>query len=242
MPRRALLTSLALLQVLTVALGVGVAVAHERPAPAPAVRVLAAVPASPVAALPVRPAPRPAATHRAAPKKAPVVRKRPTPTPTATRAPRPAATKAPAPVATKAATTTRQLTRQERLMAYVAGIPGYHAGDALWSYKEGLDSWGVAVMGGGTIYLSPSVPEDKLYSVVRHEWSHILSARDYGNNVALAKSEMNRVFGGTGLTGSERAADCMARILGATYTVYTQCTSATWQAAARRLVAGQRLL
>ena len=241
--RRALLTSLALVQVLTVALGVGVAVAHERSAPAQAMTVLAAVPASPPAVVPERPTPRPtpSATRRAVVKKALVVRTRPAPTPTATRAPRPAATKAPAPAPTTAATTTPHLTAQQRLMAMVAGIPGYHAGDALWSYKPGLDSWGVAVMGGGTVYLSPSVPADKLYSVVRHEWSHILSARDYGNDVALAKAEMNRWFGGTGLTGAERAADCMARVLGATYTLYTQCTNATWQAGARRLVAGQRL-
>jgi hypothetical protein len=52
---------------------------------------------------------------------------------------------------------------------------------------------------------------------------------------------MNAWFGGSGLTGPERAADCMAILQGATWTHYTTCTNTHWQAGARLLVSGHRL-
>jgi hypothetical protein len=52
---------------------------------------------------------------------------------------------------------------------------------------------------------------------------------------------MNSWFGGSGLTGPERAADCMARQLGAQWTHYTSCQDAHWQAGARMLLNGRPL-
>ena len=74
-------------------------------------------------------------------------------------------------------------------------------------------TWGVTDWYHDTIYISPSVPTGYLPSVVRHEWSHELSVRAYGGDVAGAVRAMNRGFGGpgaTGIRGAEYAADCMA--------------------------------
>jgi hypothetical protein len=241
MPRPLRVTALASLQVVVLSLGVGMAMAHEPAQPA----VAATVPSAPSAREPVvhpvarhtaRAVPSPAATRRkAAPR--PVRKRVASPRPTATSAPKPAAT-----VATTAPrTSTRTLSAQERLMATVARIPGYRTGDAVWSIRPGLGSWGMAVMGGATVYISPDVPADKLYDVVVHEWSHLLSIKAYNGDVTGAIAAMNRYFGGTDLVGAERAADCMARLLGASWTHYTSCTSTAWRDGARRLISRQRL-
>ena len=41
--------------------------------------------------------------------------------------------------------------------------------------------------------------------------------------------------------GAERAADCMARALGASWFGYTSCTDPTWRAHAAQLLSGRRL-
>jgi hypothetical protein len=105
-------------------------------------------------------------------------------------------------------------------------------------------NWGTADWYHDTIYISPRVPAPYLPSVARHEWSHELSARAYGGDVAAAVRAMNRVFGGpgaTGMRGAEYAADCMAIRLGATWTHYTGCRKRAWRRAAARLVRGRRL-
>ena len=91
------------------------------------------------------------------------------------------------------------------------------------------------------LYVSPDVPRNRLYDVAVHEWSHELSVLDYNGDVDAATQAMNSWFGGTGLTGAERAADCMAILQGATWTHYTTCTDSRWRAGAKLLVSGQPL-
>jgi hypothetical protein len=133
------------------------------------------------------------------------------------------------------------LSPEQRMMRAVARIPGYHSGDAQWAISSAWGHWGVADLYGGTAYISPTVPADRMYDVVAHEWSHLLTVKAYGGDVMGALAATNSWFGGSNLTGEERAADCMARILGATWTHYTSCTNATWRQGARRLLARQRL-
>jgi len=166
---------------------------------------------------PVKAAPRPAArpVRKSQPKKA-VVRR------------------------TTTTTTVRALTGKALMLAAVARIPGYPTDGATWVMTSKYGSWGVADWKNGIVYISPSVPANRMFDVVAHEWSHVLSVRAY-DSTTEAKAAMNRVFGGSGLTGAERAADCMARQLGASWTHYTDCTNATWRAAAAKLVAGERV-
>jgi hypothetical protein len=127
------------------------------------------------------------------------------------------------------------------LMRQVARIPTYHSGQARWVVSRAYDFWGTADWYHDVLYVSPDVPRSKLYDVAVHEWSHELSVLDYGGDVDSATSAMNAWFGGSGLTGAERAADCMAILQGATWTHYTTCTNAHWQAGARLLVSGKTL-
>ena len=215
-----------------------VATANAAPAAAAHAPVAASAPA--VAMAP--PAPvrvKPVVTHKPTPKPTPkpvVHHVAPKPSPTATHR---TTSPSPSPTATRTSSTS-SLTPEQRMMRAVAQIPGYRSGDALWVMRH-QSSWGLALMGGGTVYISTTVPADKMYDVVSHEWSHLLSVRAYSNDVNAATSAMNDWFGGTGLTGSERAADCMAKLLGAHWTNYTPCTNTRWIAGAKRLVAGQRL-
>ena len=199
---------------------------------------LEAPPAKPVvvpspAAKP-KPKPSPAAKPKAitAPKPKPTVRH--TSTAPVVKAP------APAPVVTRT-TSSGSLTQKEIMMRAVARIPGYRSGEAVWIVKSGLGSWGLSAMGGGTVWISTTVPSNRMYDVVSHEWSHILSVKNYDNHTSVALDAMNAYFGGSGLTGAERAADCMAILLGATWTNYTSCTNTHWRDGARRLLNRQRL-
>jgi len=95
--------------------------------------------------------------------------------------------------------------------------------------------------GHSTVYVSPAVPADRIDDVVVHEWSHLVSVRDYGFDVPQATAAMNSYFGGSGLVGAERAADCMALRLGAAWTHYSSSDDAHWRAGADRLLQGQAL-
>jgi hypothetical protein len=128
------------------------------------------------------------------------------------------------------------------LNAAIARIPTYRSGTARWVVSSKYDFWGTADWYHDVLYVAPGVPVSKLYDVAVHEWSHELSVLDYGGDVAAATRAMNATFGGGGLTGPERAADCMAILQGASWTHYTTCTDATWRAAAARLVAGKTLV
>ena len=132
-------------------------------------------------------------------------------------------------------------TPRQRLDAAVARIPGYGTSPVTWLLQANDGHWGTADWYRDVIWISPRVPSGRVYDVVVHEWSHVKSVRDYGGDVNLAVSEMNRYFGGSGLIGAERAADCMARLDGARWTHYTSCADSRWRAGAAQLLAGRRL-
>jgi hypothetical protein len=158
-----------------------------------------------------------------------------------------AATGAPAPAGatvagTAAATSADRPTSWSALNSVIADIPSYQPGVADWLVSSKFDFWATADWYGNVIYVNPSVPVDRLYDVVVHEWSHLLSVQAYDGNVRRAKRAMNRWFGGHHLVGAERAADCMARVQGATWTYYTACHKRHWRHGARRLINGRPLV
>lgn len=128
----------------------------------------------------------------------------------------------------------------QQLQAAVVHIPGISADSARWVLED-TGSWGVADWRHNTVYIAPRTPQSKLYSVVVHEWSHLQSVRAYGGDVGAAVTAMRAYYGGTRRDGVEIAADCMARLQGATWTNYTPCRNARWMAGARRLLAGRTL-
>ena len=150
-----------------------------------------------------------------------------------------AAGRAPSPAASAARTGTRQ--QPHTLAAAVARIPGNQAEGARWVARAYRGHWGATDWYRNTIYISPRTPPSRLYSVVAHEWSHLVQVRAYGGNVAAAVRAMTERFGGTGLTGAERAADCMALLQGATWTKYTACADPDWRRSAAVLLQGRRL-
>jgi roadblock/LC7 domain-containing protein len=123
----------------------------------------------------------------------------------------------------------------------IARIPTYRPGAAIWLVSDKYGHWGTADWYHATLYISPAVPTARVYDVAVHEWSHELSVLDYDGDVDAATAAMNATFGGSGLVGAERAADCMAKLQGASYTHYTSCTDTDWRRAAARLLAGSRL-
>jgi hypothetical protein len=123
----------------------------------------------------------------------------------------------------------------------IAAIPSYEPGSTRWVVSLRFDFWATADWYRDVIYVSPLVPKARLYDVAVHEWSHLLSVRAYDGNVRRARRAMNRWFGGHGLVGAERAADCMAIVQGARWTHYTSCRNRDWRHGARRLVAGRQL-
>lgn len=133
------------------------------------------------------------------------------------------------------------LTFTAALMKQVARIPTYHPGQARWVVSRAYDFWGTADWYHDVLYVSPDVPRNRLYDVAVHEWSHELSVLDYAGDVDTATAAMNAWFGGKGLVGAERAADCMAILQGATWTHYTTCTNSLWRQGAAKLVAGKPL-
>lgn len=134
-----------------------------------------------------------------------------------------------------------KLTTQQQLDLAVARIPGHADPKTRWVLTSAYGSWGTADWYHNIVYVSPTVPSNRMYDVVIHEYSHLQSVAAYSGNVDLAMSAMNGYFGGSGLTGAERAADCMALLQGATWTHYTPCTDAHWRDGARRLIQGERL-
>lgn len=149
-----------------------------------------------------------------------------------TRTPLSVAHVAPTPVTWPGPTTWSELNRA------ITRIPGTGAERARWIVSERYGHWGTADWYDDTIYISPRVAKAMLYAVAVHEWSHLLSVRPYPD-VATATAAMNNVFGGSGLTGAERAADCMAILQGARWTHYTSCPSQAWRSAAALLLDGR---
>jgi len=123
----------------------------------------------------------------------------------------------------------------------VARIPNYRPGIVRWVISSRFGHWGTTDWYHATLYISPTVPRSYVYDVAVHEWSHELTVLDYDGDVAAATAATNRSFGGAGLVGEERAADCMAVLQGASWTHYTSCASAQWRESARRLLRGEQL-
>jgi len=184
--------------------------------------------------------PRPAAEVHTLSDKRAVVKPAAKPRHTATPAPQPSRP-SPKPATVRRTATVAAPTFQQSLDAAITRIPTYRPGAARWIVSRAYDFWGTADWYHDVLYVSPDVPLSKLYDVAVHEWSHELSVLDYAGDVAAATAAMNAWFGGSGLTGPERAADCMAVLQGARWTHYTTCTNAAWRTGAARLIAGQRL-
>lgn len=125
------------------------------------------------------------------------------------------------------------------LNAAIARIPGYRPGSIEWSVTTRYGHYGTTDLATAQIHISPHVPLSLLDSVVRHEYAHVLSVRAYGGRWRTTVSALNAAFGGTGNQGVERAADCMALELGASWTHHTSCTSSAWRTMARHLLAGR---
>jgi hypothetical protein len=123
----------------------------------------------------------------------------------------------------------------------LASIPGYRSGVARWAITNRFGHWGTTDLSSGRIYISPSTPAAKLYSVAAHEYAHVLTSAAYGWHWQAMSMAMDRWYGGGPLIARERAADCMARAMGATWTNYTACSNAHWLTGARTLLAGRRL-
>ena len=123
----------------------------------------------------------------------------------------------------------------------IASIPVFSSGVATWVVTARYGHWGATDLGTGRIYISPRVPASKLYAVAVHEYAHALASHTYRRDWRAMGAAMDRWYGGGPVTGRERAADCMAKIDGATWTHYTSCRNAHWRAGARLLLAGRRL-
>jgi hypothetical protein len=135
----------------------------------------------------------------------------------------------------------RATTPQDRLDDAMSRIKGLKTFHVTWRLQSNDGHWGTADWYTDTIWISPRVPANRFFDVAVHEWSHLKSVHDYGGDVNAAVAAMNRYFGGSGLVGAERAADCMARLQGATWTHYTSCGQAYWRHGAARLLAGGQL-
>lgn len=72
-----------------------------------------------------------------------------------------------------------------------------------------------------TIHINSSKPLGFLKYAVAHECAHIKQYVKYGGNIDRLKRDMNRVYGGSGFTGLERNADCVAQHWGYRTSVYT---------------------
>jgi hypothetical protein len=152
--------------------------------------------------------------------------------------PKPVPRPAPPPTPTRRA---KGPTGWPALDAAIARIPGYAPGGIRWSVTSRYGHWGATDLATSEIFISPAVNPDLLDSVVRHEYAHVVTVRVYGGDWRAAKSATNAAFGGSGRTGVERAADCMARAMGASWTQYTPCTRQDWRQLSHRLLSGRRL-
>jgi hypothetical protein len=129
----------------------------------------------------------------------------------------------------------------------IARIPGYRDGIANWHVTSRFGHYGITDAnqpGAANIYISPTVPVSKLYSVAAHEYGHAVVIANYGTGYGpytRYSRDMVAWFGGTTVTGLERAADCIALRLGATWTNYTGCGDPHWQEGARILLGGGTL-
>jgi len=91
-------------------------------------------------------------------------------------------------------------------------------GLATWVFQRN-GGWGAS--DGRTVFIDPDVPADKRFSVMVHEYSHILQARVFGS-LRNSKAVLSPIIGtsASDITANESTADCMALMQGATWVDY----------------------
>jgi hypothetical protein len=137
---------------------------------------------------------------------------------------------------------TPRLSFAKDLERQVARIPLYQPGIARWEVVPDLAVYGVTRLRTRTVYLSPRIPRTLLYSVVAHEWGHVISTYAYGGDLRVSQQAFKAWFGGGSMsTATERAADCIAVLLGATWTHYTACRDEHRRLGALYLANGMQL-
>lgn len=131
---------------------------------------------------------------------------------------------------------------EQEMRRQVARIPLYQPGVARWVVVPDLAVYGVTSLRTRTIYLSPRIPRKLLYSVVAHEWGHVISTQAYGGDLHASQQAFKEWFGGGSMkVATERAADCIAVLLGASWTHYTGCRDEHWRLGALYLANGMKL-
>ena len=143
-----------------------------------------------------------------------------------------------------AAAARSQTVHHATVQSVVAQLPNYFPGVVHWKVSTSWRHYGTTNWDTNTITISAFTPLNLLYSVIAHEWSHEIQAYDYHREFWRIVTSMNRHFGGPGTSGQrgiEYSADCMAVVLGATWTDYTSCHNKKWRHAAKRLLAGHEL-
>lgn len=109
-------------------------------------------------------------------------------------------------------------------------------GRATWVFGRN-GGWGAS--DGHTIYIDPDVPTDKRFSVLVHEYGHVLEARVYGSlDASIAALSALTGAGSSDITANESTADCIALLQGATWVNYG-CDDSL-RAAASAILAGHR--
>jgi len=91
-------------------------------------------------------------------------------------------------------------------------------GLATWVFERN-GGWGAS--DGHIAYIDPNLPTDKRFSVMVHEYSHVLQARVYGS-LRNSKAALSAIIGASpsDVTANESTADCMALMQGATWVNY----------------------
>lgn len=79
-------------------------------------------------------------------------------------------------------------------------------GLGVWVFER---NGGMGASDGHTVFIDPAVTPDKRFSVMAHEYAHLLQAQQYGS-LTEARLHMN----------IERQADCVALDMGATWAHY----------------------
>lgn len=91
---------------------------------------------------------------------------------------------------------------------------------------------GVTALSSGRMYIAPGLSASYLRYVVAHECAHNKQFRAFRGDVPAMIQRLNAIYGGSGLTGVERNADCVTVRLGLSGQHYTrQCAGARGRAA-----------
>lgn len=101
---------------------------------------------------------------------------------------------------------------------------------------------GAADWNNNTILLKTSMPSYRVQYVVAHECMHMRQGWAYDGNINALQADTNAIWGGSGYTGLERAADCMTRFSGISVTnsQYASSCSGAQATATNRLLSGSR--